>query len=120
MRIVIPVDEQSLESNVSKNFARAANFLIFDTESKEANFFDNAAAASSGGAGIKAAQFVIDQKATVALAPRLGGNAEEVLKGADIKLYKTEPGTAQANLDSFLDGKLDSLTETHGGFHHGG
>ena len=34
MKIAIPVDEKSLESNVCVSFGRAPYFLIYDTESK--------------------------------------------------------------------------------------
>jgi len=62
MKIAIPVDEKSLESNVCVSFGRAPYFLIYDTETKESIFLDNGAAASTGGAGIKAAQTIVDNK----------------------------------------------------------
>lgn len=120
MKIAIPVDGQSLESNASQNFGRAAYFLIYDTETKKANFINNTAAASQGGAGIKAAQIIIDNKISVLLAPRLGENAAEVFKGANIKLYQTKVGTAQENIDAFTAKELPLLEEIHAGFHHGG
>lgn len=120
MRIAIPIDGESLESNVSQNFGRAAYFVVFDTEKKEADFIINTAATSQGGAGIKAAQIIIDNRANVLLAPRLGENAAEVLKAADVKLYQAKPGKAQLNIDDLASGKLDLLAEIHGGFHHGG
>ncbi|NLM58994.1 MAG: dinitrogenase iron-molybdenum cofactor biosynthesis protein, partial [Clostridium sp.] len=51
MKIAIPVDEKSLESNVCVSFGRAPYYLIYDTETKESVFLDNSAAASTGGAG---------------------------------------------------------------------
>jgi len=38
MKIAIPVDEKSLESNVCVSFGRAPYFLIYDTETKESIF----------------------------------------------------------------------------------
>jgi predicted Fe-Mo cluster-binding NifX family protein len=58
MRIAIPVDEKSIKTSVCQSFGRAPYFLIYDTDSKESKFIDNSAAASQGGAGIKAAQNV--------------------------------------------------------------
>jgi len=63
-------------------------FLIYDTETKESIFLDNGAAASTGGAGIKAAQTIVDNKVNALLTPRCGENAANVLKSADIKIYK--------------------------------
>ena len=65
MKIAIPVDEKTLESNVCVSFGRTPYFLIYDVETKESIFIDNSAAASTGGAGIKAAQIIVDNKADV-------------------------------------------------------
>ena len=89
MKIAIPVDEKTLESNVCASFGRTPYFLIYDTETKESIFIDNSAAASTGGAGIKAAQTIVDNKANALLTPRCGQNAADVIKSADIKIYKT-------------------------------
>ena len=121
MKIVIPVDEKTLESDVCASFGRTPYFLIHDTETKESVFIDNSAAASTGGAGIKAAQTIVDNKANVLLAPRCGENAADVLKSADIKIFKTTSASAKGNIDDFIDGKLSLLDEIHAGFHgHGG
>lgn len=117
MKIVIPVDEKSLESNVCISFGRTPYFLIYDIDTKESVFIDNTAAASTGGAGIKAAQMIVDNKANVLLTPRLGENAAEVLKAAEIKLYKTVTDSVKDNIDAFIAGKLPLLDKIHPGFH---
>ena len=120
MKIAIPVDEKTLKSNICVSFGRTPYFLIHDTETKENVFIDNSAAASTGGAGIKAAQTVVDNEANVLLTPRCGENAADVLKSADIKIFKTTSASAKGNIDDFIDGKLSLLDEIHAGFHgHG-
>jgi Uncharacterized conserved protein len=47
-------------------------FLIYDTDTQKSVFLDNSAAASTGGAGIKAAQMIADNKVNILLTPRLG------------------------------------------------
>lgn len=121
MKIAIPVDEKSAETSVCVSFGRAPYFLIYDTETKESMFLDNSAAASQGGAGIKAAQAVVDNHVGALLTPRCGQNAAEVIKGANIGLYKSMAGSARDNINAFIDGKLSLLEEIHAGFHnHGG
>lgn len=121
MKIAIPVDEKTLESNVCVSFGRTPYFLIYDVETKESMFIDNSAAASTGGAGIKAAQIIVDNKANALLAPRLGENAAGALKPAEIKIYKTTITSAKENIDAFIAGKLPLLDKIHAGFHgHGG
>ena len=117
MKIAIPVDEKSVDSNVCVSFGRTPYFLIYDVDTKESVFLDNSAAASTGGAGIKAAQTIVDNKANVLLTPRCGENAAEVLKSADIEIFKTTSASVKDNIDAFIDGKLPLLDEIHAGFH---
>ena len=117
MKIAIPTVKNTLNSNVSSSFGRAEYFLIYDTETKENLFVENTAKDSRGGAGIKAAQIVIDSKAEALLTPRLGENAAEVLKSSNMKIYKSIEGTAEENIEAFTGGKLSLLGEVHEGLH---
>ncbi len=117
MKIAIPVDEKNIGTNVCISFGRTPYFLLYDTETKESVFFDNSAAASTGGAGIKAAQAIVDNKADTLLTPRCGENAADVLKTADIKIFKTTTASAMDNIEAFIAGKLPLLEEIHVGFH---
>lgn len=117
MKIAIPVDEKDIGTNVCVSFGRTPCFLIYDTETKESTFLDNSAAASAGGAGIKAAQIIADNKVNALLTPRCGENAADVLKAADIKIFKTTTAPAKDNIDAFMAGKLSLLDEIHAGFH---
>jgi len=121
MKIALPVDEKNMETGVCMSFGRTPYFLVYDTETRQAEFIDNSAAASQGGAGIKAAQMIADKKAEVLLTPRCGENAAEVIKAANIKIFKTAGGSAMDNITAFINGKLLPLDEIHTGFHnHGG
>lgn len=118
MKIAIPVDDKNMETNVCQSFGRTPYFLIYDTETKESVFIDNSAAASQGGAGIKAAQTIVDNKVSAIITPRCGENAAEVIKSADIKIYKTKDTSIRNNINAFNDGKLLLLEEIHAGFHN--
>ena len=117
MKIAIPVDEKNMESNVCASFGRAPYFLIYDTETKESVFIDNSAATSTGGAGIKAAQMIVDNKVDALLTPRCGQNAADVIKSADIKIFKPTSTSLKDNIAACVDGKLSLLDEIHAGFH---
>lgn len=121
MKIAIPVEDKSMESSVSQSLGRTPYYLIYDTNSKETAFLDNSALASQGGAGIKAAQTIVDSKVDAVLTPLCGENAAKVLNSANIILYKTLNTSAQENIDAFNAGKLFILEDIHSGFHgHGG
>ncbi|NCB42120.1 MAG: dinitrogenase iron-molybdenum cofactor biosynthesis protein [Clostridia bacterium] len=117
MKIAIPVDENNMETVVCPSFGRAPYFMIYDTDQSEATFILNTAANASGGAGIKAAQTVVDQKADVVLTVRCGQNSAEVINSANIKMYKTVSGTAVENIAFLEKGELLAITEFHPGFH---
>lgn len=119
MKIAIPVEDY--ETEICPSFGRAAMFLIYDTETKEKRFIDNSGIAVQGGAGIKAAQVIVDEKAEALLTPRCGENAAKVLQGANISLYQTEGLSVEDNIRAFLENRLSKLTDIHPGFHgHGG
>ena len=121
MKIAIPVDDQQIETNVSMSFGRAPYFLIYDVDTKESLFIDNVAKTSTGGAGIKAAQMVVDNQANILITPRLGQNAGDVLLAADIQVFKSIDVSVWENIDEYLAGNLSELEEIHAGFHgHGG
>jgi len=118
MRIVIPVNDDQV--TVCPSFGRAPYFWVTDTQSGDKSVFENPAAHSEGGAGIRAAQAVLDAKVDAVVVLRLGENAANVLKSAGIALYIPTFDDAQANADALLSGSLKPLTEVHPGFHHGG
>lgn len=121
MKIAIPVDEKNMDTSVCVSFGRTPFFLLYDTDTQKNDFLDNTAAASTGGAGIKAAQMIVDSKAKALLTPRCGENAADVLKAADIKIYKTSGTSAKANIDALIAGTLPLLDEIHTALHrHGG
>lgn len=117
MKIAIPLDDKNLESSICPSFGRAPYFLFYDTGTEESRFVDNSAAASQGGAGIKAAQAIADNGAKALLTPRCGENAQEVLSKAEIQIYKTISGSARQNIDAFISEKLVLLKDFHPGFH---
>ncbi len=119
MKIAIPVDEQNIDTTVCISYGRTPYFMIYDTESSSADYLDNGAISAMGGAGIKASQSLIDAKADVVLTIRCGENAADVLKAAEIKIYKTTYEKAMENIRAYQNGELSLLTDIHPGFHHG-
>ena len=117
MKIAIPVNEQSMESDVCPSFGRAPHFLFYNSVTKETYYLDNAAVASQGGAGIRAAQVIADHGVKALITPRCGENAEEVLKKAEVFVYHAIAGTAKQNIDAILADQLSLLSEFHPGFH---
>lgn len=119
MKIAIPVNAKSMESAICQSFGRAPYYLFYDGEEGTSEFKENSACASQGGAGIKAAQLIVDEKADVLLTPRCGENAAQVLRGAGVKMYKTMNDSIRENIQAFKEGKLSELRDIHPGHHRG-
>lgn len=121
MKIILPVENKSLDTLVCPSFGRTPFFVLVNTENGEHEFLDNSAAISQGGAGIKAAQMLSDRGVEAVITYRCGENAAEVLNAADIKIYKAQNVSVKENIARYKEGKLSPLTEIHAGFHnHGG
>jgi len=117
MKILIPVDNSSLNGDVSMSFGRTPYFLVYDLETNESKFVLNEAANSQGGAGIKAAQYIVDLGANILITPRLGENAAEIILAAGIKIKKAYALSAENNIQAFVKNELSDLIDIHAGFH---
>lgn len=115
MKLGIPVNED--KKTICMSFGRAPLFCIYNLETEEKLFIDNSANAAEGGAGIKAAQALLDNGVGTVLTPRCGENSGDVFKAAGVEIYKTQGDLLDDNLKSFQEKKLELLTYIHPGFH---
>lgn len=115
MKIAIPVDDT--QKGVCVSFGRAPYFLICDTEKDTREMLDNPGAEAQGGAGLKAAQFVVDQEADALVTVRCGENAAKVFQAAEMKIYEAQGLDVEANLAACREEKLAELTHFHAGYH---
>ncbi len=121
MKVVVPVESKSLDAPVCPSFGRAPLFALIDMNRGTHEFLDNEAAGSQGGAGIKAAQALVDSGADALITYRCGENAAQILNAAEVKIYKAQDGPVKDNIEALKDRELPLLTKIHPGFHgHGG
>ncbi len=120
MKIAIPSTDKTLESAVSNQFGRSQYFIVFDTETSKYDVIDNTGVGMQGGAGIKAAQLIVDSGAKVLITNHCGQNAADVLKTGEINIMKAVPSTVMNLITLYEDNKLEELTEIHDGHFHGG
>lgn len=113
MKIAIPLDEN--KQDVCIVLSRAPYFLF--REDGRDSIVDNPAAQAHGGAGIQAAQFLVDSGVNVLITVRCGQNAADVFKAADMTIYKSANQAAADDLAALEEGALGELTTFHGGFH---
>lgn len=112
MKIAIPLDEN--RQDVCMVLARAPFFLFWEDGAE--TVVENPAASAQGGAGLQAAQFLVDQAVTALVTPRCGQNAADVFTAADIQIYHSAHKAAADDLAACREGKLEPLTHFHGGY----
>ncbi|MDD3920312.1 MAG: NifB/NifX family molybdenum-iron cluster-binding protein [Eubacteriales bacterium] len=117
MIVAIPTDENNAATKVCVSFGRAPYFLFYNLDTGKGEYVQNPAAEASGGAGLKAAQFVVDHGTNIVITIRAGENAADVLKTAEIAIWKAMDGTAEENIAALKAEKLTALTNFHPGFH---
>ena len=88
MKIGIPIDERSEDAPMASRFGRALYYLIYDLETKKYEYHENPSAMARGGAGVKASEFLVSQGVKAVIAPRVGPNAEQVLRTSNITIYE--------------------------------
>ncbi len=113
MKVAIPLDEN--RRDVCQVLSRAPFFLFW--EDGEESVAENPAAQAQSGAGIQAAQFLVDSGIGALITPRCGQNAADVFSAAGIRICRSAGTDAAENLSAWREGKLEELTHFHGGFH---
>lgn len=93
MKLMITAQGPSLESPVDRRFGRCAWLILFDTETSKWEAFQNPGVSQSGGAGVAAAQFVVDKGAEVVLSGDFGPNASRAFQAANIGMQRFTDST---------------------------
>ena len=109
MKIVIPIKGNDLDAPTNGIFGRSATFIFVDPETLEFEVLQNPAASAPGGAGVQAAQTVLQHGVQAVLAPHLGPNAFRVIEAAGIPAYQISGGTAREVTAAFKAGELPQL-----------
>lgn len=110
MRVIITAMGPTLEGDSCPRFGRAPWFVIVNSEDGQLiEALENPAASASGGAGIQAAQALVDHKAEAIISGDCGPKALSVLTAAKIPAYRFDGGSVKAALEAFNAGQLSSI-----------
>jgi predicted Fe-Mo cluster-binding NifX family protein len=112
MKVAVSSTGKTIESNVDKVFARCPYFIIADVSPNEEiivwNFVKNLSAQRMGGAGISAAQEVVEKDVKIVITGNVGPRALQVLKQFKIKIYIGK-GKIIDVLNELSKGKLEEF-----------
>jgi len=103
VKLIISAQNPSLEAQVDRRFGRCMWLVLFDTETNQWEAFQNPGASQSGGAGVAAAQLVLDKGADVVLSGDFGPNASRAFQAAKIGMqrFTDSTTTVQEAVDHF-------------------
>lgn len=108
MVIIVSAQQDSMDSAVDPRFGRCQWLIKVDTETLAWEALPNPGVGRSGGAGVAAAQFVVDQAAEVVASGDFGPNAAATFRAANIemRLFTPDVATVKQAVESFQQGRL--------------
>jgi predicted Fe-Mo cluster-binding NifX family protein len=115
MKVVITSEGSTMEDPVDPRFGRCRTFLLADTDDDAVRSVPNDAAMQPGGAGIQAAENVVNLGAEAVITGQLGPKAARVLQAASIPVYGGASGTVRDALEAFKEGRLHILQQSGSG-----
>ena len=114
MKVAVTSQGQDMKSPVDPRFGRAKFFMVVDAESGVFAAHDNAQNLNAAqGAGIQAAQKVIELDMEAVVTGNVGPKAFSALQAGDIKVYIGATGSVEDALAQFNAGQLERVTEAN-------
>jgi predicted Fe-Mo cluster-binding NifX family protein len=109
MKIVVSAQGENLDAPASPVFGRCPTYIFVDSETMQFEAVPNPAMNQGGGAGIQAAQFVVEHGAQAVLTGNLGPNAFNVLAAAGIPGYLVPQGTVRQAVELYKAGQVQTM-----------
>lgn len=111
MRLIVTAQNSIPQSPVDLRFGRCEWLLLLDTESGQWQAFPNPGVSQPGGAGVAAAQFVLDHQVDVVISGDFGPHAARAFSAAnvDMRLFTEDVRTVQEAADRFHLHELPSF-----------
>ncbi len=104
MRICVTATGQDIDAMIDQPFGRAQFFLFVDSETLNIDAVRNRP--GKHGAGIRAAQIVVEKGASIVITGRVSRNAYEALVAAGVAIYVGVTGPAREGLQAYQAGRL--------------
>ncbi len=106
MKVCLSSTADNLDGQLDPRFGRCAYLLIVDTDTLQFEAISNTASAATGGAGIQAAQTIINKNVKAVITGNIGPNAFKALSAAGVEVLIVAPERIRDVLDKFQSGKL--------------
>lgn len=112
MKIAISSAGFTLDDTIDLRFGRAAMFIIYDLDNETFSAVDNEQSLNAAqGAGIQAAQHIVNAGVAALITGHTGPKAFKVLEAAKVPVYLAEGGSVREAIASFRNGTLKVISE---------
>ncbi len=101
MTIAISASGADLDAQVDPRFGRCPYFIIVDPMTREFQTIENTSSGQSGGAGISAAQMIVNKGVQAVLTGNCGPNAHQVLSAAKTEIITGVSGRISDVVEEF-------------------
>jgi len=119
MKIAVTTNGKDLDAPISPIFGRCSIYILVDTETMEFEALENPAIGAPGGAGIQAAQFIVNRGAQAVVTGNVGPNAFGVLQAANITVYLFGNATVRHAVEAYNAGQLTATAGASAPAHAG-
>ena len=119
MQIVVTANGTDLDALASPVFGRCRAYLFVNTETMGYEAVENPAIGAPSGAGIQAAQFVIERGAQAVLTGNVGPNAYGVFQASGVPIYLLGEGTVRQAVEAYKAGQLQPVASANVAAHSG-
>jgi len=119
VKICVSATSGSLDANVDSRFGRCSYFVIADSETMEFKAVANDSSGAAHGAGIQAAQTVVNMGVKVVITGNVGPNAFNVLSATGIKIVTGASGSVKEAVEKYKKGELKEVGNPTVGGHFG-
>jgi predicted Fe-Mo cluster-binding NifX family protein len=106
MKVAVSATGKDLNCQIDPRFGRCQYFIFVDPETMEFEASENEGLMAMGGAGVQAAQLIVQRGATVLITGNLGPNAASALSASGIKVYLVPGGTVKEVIEGYKTGSL--------------
>jgi len=105
MKLAFSTNGSTAEDDINPRFGRCNNFVIIEDSLDNVSVISNGGAMASGGAGIQAAQTLINSKVDAIVTGNVGPNAYSTLSSAGIKIFTGANGKISQAFENYKEGK---------------
>jgi len=110
MKIAVSATGKDLNCQIDPRFGRCQYFIFVDPGTMEFEALENKGLMASGGAGVQAAQLIVQKGASALITGNLGPNAASALSASGIKVHLVSGGTIKEVIEALRVGKLQEAS----------